>query len=493
MPLAHPNRREPLVLKNLDDYRAWPVKHRHWEFEVVESSTHEIWVSTKDLRTFYDALPSDKLLKGTYYRTMLYVKSTKDYYLSERSMRMELRRGKSHPQNVDILKFLDWFERNVTQVAVKKRTNARLDDANTFRQDQAQKIVVGPSPASLAPPRLDEATVPFTKEERWAIERDSDDIQKVYHADARPIRTTWKDWGHGHLRQRLDYVASFWRGERNLFLTFCVCLLLATVPNLFLRVLLPEALDWTEHYRRLMWASALIVPVVALWAIVFLVSMTRSTYRAWSAPAGKLWATTFYLLVLPVVPWIYFSHYDSEMLEYWWASVRGKYEPIAVYADPHLGRIVVRGAMKFGSAEALQLALDKNPKYTLIQIESPGGFVIEGMRMAQMVEKRKLDMVSLDECASACTLVLAAGGDRYLGPDVEVGFHRSGTRYGPIQSGWSETDHKIAEYYRSRGTNNAFIEKALTPSIRQIWIAAHADMYEAGFANLKWAERKVGY
>jgi hypothetical protein len=106
MTSAHAHRREPEVLKNLDEYDTWPVKHRHWEFDVVENSNHDIWVSTKDLRLFFNAFPSDKVLKGTYYRTMLYVKSTKEHFLSERSMRMELRKAKAHPQYSDLLKFL---------------------------------------------------------------------------------------------------------------------------------------------------------------------------------------------------------------------------------------------------------------------------------------------------------------------------------------------------------------------------------------------------
>jgi hypothetical protein len=153
----------------------------------------------------------------------------------------------------------------------------------------------------------------------------------------------------------------------------------------------------------------------------------------------------------------------------------------------------VKGPMNFGSADAFQAVLDKNPKFTLVQIESPGGFVLEGMRMAQVTSSRKLDTVSMERCASACTFVLAAGSDRYLGPDAKVGFHRSGTRYGPVGSGWNETDHQIAKYYRDRGVNEAFVNKALEPSIRQIWFAPHADMYTAGYATLMWSERKTGY
>jgi predicted NAD/FAD-binding protein len=59
--------------------------------------------------------------------------------------------------------------------------------------------------------------------------------------------------------------------------------------------------------------------------------------------------------------------------------------------------------------------------------------------------------------------------------------------------GWSETDHQIANYYRARGVTEAFVEKALLPSIRKIWLAPHDDMVAAGYANKRWDERKTGY
>lgn len=493
MALSPAPQRALRVLKNLDDFQVWPVKHRHWEFEVVESESHEIWVNTTDLRLLYDALPPDKVLKEVYFRSMLYAKNTRAHYLSERSMRMELRKSARHPRGTDVLKFLEWFDRNVMQVAAKKRENTRLDDGNAYREQETQKISIGPVPGSLAPLQLDAATVPFTAEERWAMEQESEDIRRVYRHELRPVPTTWKAWARDHATAALDYLASFWRGERNLFLTFFVGVLCLKLPGAFLSTLVPEALDWTVSHRRVMWAFALVVPLALVCAVVYTVAITRSTYNAWKQPGGKLWATTFYLLVIAAGPLAFFANYDDEMLEYWWAGVRNKYDPITAYADPHLGRIVVRGPMEFGSAEALQTILDKHPKFTLVQIESPGGFVIEGMRMARMLEQRKMDTVSLEGCASACTFLLAAGVERYLGPEVRVGFHRSGTRYGPVGDGWNETDHKIADYYRRRGTQEAFVQKALTPSIRQIWVAPHADMFASGYATLRWSERKPGY
>ncbi len=94
----------------------------------------------------------------------------------------------------------------------------------------------------------------------------------------------------------------------------------------------------------------------------------------------------------------------------------------------YLGRIVVRGEIGFGTFKRLEKALQMQPKLTLVQIESPGGYVVEGMAMAALIEKNGLDTVSLESCASACTLLLAAGQERYLGTGATGGI----SPFGPL-------------------------------------------------------------
>ena len=58
---------------------------------------------------------------------------------------------------------------------------------------------------------------------------------------------------------------------------------------------------------------------------------------------------------------------------------------------------------------------------------------------------------------------------------------------------WSPADHQIADFYRSRNTAEPFVLRALDTPFDSIWTPSHAAMYEAGFATLKWSERKAGY
>lgn len=482
-----------MSLKNLDDFQVWPIKHRHWSFEIVEDEAHDVWVSARDLRSFYARLPKDEALRTSYQRTSLFAKDVKTLYLSERTMRLELAKSKAYSEHTDVLRFLDWFDRNVSQVAAKKRGNRRLDDTNAQRDEEAKQLKVGPIPAALAPSRLDASTLPMELGERWRLDQGTDTPQKVFRPEALPVRTTWGGWSKEQAAHAWHYLISFFKGDRNLFLTFGLCMLLAGIPGWVEAILLPESLDWTRDYGRVIWSMVAMMPIALLAAIGIAIALTRSALASFKKPGGVLWGGTFYFLTIGLAPVTVTNFWNPSAMENWWGMVTGSLKPAEVYADSHLGRIVVRGEFNYGSAEALQLVLDRNPKLTLIEIESPGGFVIEGLRMARMIVDRKMDTVSMEGCYSACTLLLAGGVDRYLGPKVEVGFHRSGTRYGPVSRGWTAADYKMAEFWQSRGVSPQFIQQALKPSFREIWTPIHGEMYGAGYATLKWAERKSGY
>lgn len=484
--------RGPLVLRTLDDFHVWPVKHRHWLFELVEDEDHDLWARTDDLRNFFERFPSDKALKALHHRHMLYDKSARTHYLALRLARMELLKSKGHPMHQDILKLLDWLDRNVLAVVARKRAVRKLDEDNGLRAEYA-RAVSGLVPVSHAHPRLDETTLPLTPEERWALEQTEEGPRKVYHPEARPIRVGWDHFARVARLWLLGTARAYWRGERGLPSSFWVGLGLLWLPWGFANLTIPESLDWTTHYRRVMWVAALLVPLAVVTSGLYTVMLSRSMLRARRQRKHLVFAWCFYLLVIPLGLTNLWDSYEEELLQYWWASVRGQYQPMTVYADPHLGRIRATGPMRYGSAEAMEKVLQENPRYTLIELESPGGHVVEGFRMAQLLADRKMDTVVLGECASACTFLFVTGQERYLGPNARMGFHRSGRRNVFSDAGWSVTDHKIAQLYGRFGTSGEFVRKALKEPIYRVWWAPHDDMYASGYANKAWMERKIGY
>lgn len=483
-----------LTLKNLDDYREWPVKHRHWMFEVAEDEAHGIWIRTRDLRAFWEKFPADRELKTTHSGALLYAKDTKDLYISQRAMRQLLQRSKSHSFHPEVLKFLDWFDRNVTRVAEGKRTGERLSHASTRRAHQEQQVLLGPLRPGLASPQMEDSTLALSQEERWALAQNDPATPRVFHPEARIRRTTWREWLAQTLPALKSALGDVWRGHGNLWVTYALVAVLGALPAALLRAVLPESSDdWPAAVVRVLWGHMLVsVLSVALVVVIFVV-ITRCTRSAMRIVSTRWIALGMYCMALSVLPGLAVRNVDIGLADSWWGMVSGERRPVEVRADPQLGRIVLRGRVGFGSSEALEKVLLANRQLTLIELESPGGYAVEGFRMAELITRYGLDTVAFGDCASACTLLFAAGGVRHLGPDAELGFHRSGTKYGPVGEGWSATDHAMADYYAQRGVTQEFIHKALTPSIRDLWVAPHAEQYVAGYASLRWSERKSGY
>lgn len=144
---------------------------------------------------------------------------------------------------------------------------------------------------------------------------------------------------------------------------------------------------------------------------------------------------------------------------------------------------MVRGYLGNGTYRKLEHAIKASPKLTLVEIESPGGYVVEGLAMAHLIERNGLDTVSFEECQSACTYLLVAGEERYLGPEAKVGFHRSWSFIHGIGTGWNRLDHEVADYYRSRSTAHAFVQSALDTPGNRMWLPTHGEKFSAGYAT----------
>lgn len=443
------------AVKNLDDFSAWPLKFRRWTLAVAEGDGHVLWLACDDLRRLWPDLPSDAQLKARGRQPLLLVQSTRRLYLSEPALREWAERD-GHP-SVELLQFMEWFERQVASVARRKRELAGLAPLR---------------PEDWAPP-----TAPSVP---------SDPTQP---GQPSMRRKAWRLLAGGVA----SWFAPTWRGERGPLLTLGLCAATPLLFDLLARSLLALHPDPTRRFQLLLWISVLIIAAAALLSVWMVVGMSRSLWRARSGPATLLWAAPLWLITVALAPLGSLGAFEQDLLSEWWDSVAGRYRPARIDADPDLGRIVVSGAFKFGSAEALEAALQRHPTLTLVELRSPGGYVLEGLRMARVVMDRGLDTAALESCASACTLVLAAGRERYLGPQAEVGFHRSGSRYQPVSLGWTRTDHQIADYYATRGASPAFIDQALALPITEIWWAPHDEMYTQGFATRPWAERRAGY
>jgi hypothetical protein len=291
---------------------------------------------------------------------------------------------------------------------------------------------------------------------------------------------------------------ALWRGQVEMVKTLLLggfVMIVWTVATSYLIEAITNPSHYTGAYVWRQWTVLFLLlqmsGVVTWWCLGIMRCALRRqqegrSFRA--SLAGFVFGATvlFYMVPVPIA-------LASEWVEGWWDTVHGGLQVADVTHDKFLGRIVVRGELGFGSYKRLEAALTQTPILTLVEIDSPGGYVAEGLAMAALLEKVGADTVALDECASSCTFLLAAGKERYLGPKTEVGFHRSWSRALGFGTGWSKTDHRMADYYRSRGSSEAFVKHALDTPGYDLWIPSHGEMFTAGYATKRWDERKAGY
>lgn len=483
----------PLTFKNLDKHHSWPLKHKHWQFEILEDEHHLLWVNTHDLRKFYEKFPKDKELKDRYRRSLLYIKDIKTYFISVKSMEMELRKSRNHHSHNDVLIFLNWFESHVSQVAAKKRLNIQLNRANEHRDQHEKTIQQGPIPMGLSTPQMNEPTVPLTAHERWLLEQESGLPRRVFRVEALPPPPSWKSWARELWQRKIPAALSdYWQGRYALPMMFMWGIVVLFIPTVVEGMIFPEDIDWTSQWRMAHWAYMLILLTTILAVALFVLPLTRSFVRLWQdwrLTGIKSVLTGMYALSLALGCLQVYACYDQETIDYWWAMVTNDRRPANVYADPYLGRIVMKGAYDFGSAEALEAVANQSPKLTLVQLEGPGGFVTEGLRMRDFLLKRGMDTVVLNACSSACGLAFSAGRDRYLGPESKLGFHSSSG--GGVRS--NETNDSLAEYYRTRQVEETFIKKSFEPEPWEMWYPSHEELFKARFATQPWSERKPWY
>lgn len=465
-------------MERTQQFKTWPARYKAWHIDVYESERFQNWLTVSDVRRVVPSLRKDAVLQKEYLTGVEQLDKSKRLFFNEQALTAELKRNRGQ----DALMFLAWFEKTVVYPAKRKREGipALLIAVKKPAYDEKGLEVSPVDDAHLHIP----ARRPI----------DTEKFSSKMKVTSRPVVSKPLS-----LRQRmLSPILRIWRGQMDLKATFFAGGLLA--------VMFGFAIDWfigsvgnTDNYqgdfllREWLIVTAILVSTLGpIWWCVGLMRCAlryqrehRSGIRAFMAFIGgasiMLNSTAATLST------------SGEWLQGWFDDITNKNSVVEVTHDPILGRLVLRGEIGFGSFKALQRALAIKPKLALIQVESPGGYVIEGMAMAKLIQDSGLDTVSMEKCASACTLLLAAGQERYLGPSTRIGFHRSGFFGMAPSSGWTATEYRIADYYRARGASQDFIKLALDTPSNRIWVPDHGAMFEAGYASKMWSERKPGY
>ena len=137
--------------------------------------------------------------------------------------------------------------------------------------------------------------------------------------------------------------------------------------------------------------------------------------------------------------------------------------------------IEVWGGFEYGTTARTRALLGKAPHAKLIVLNSPGGFVAEGVRMGNLIHEKSLATTTTEKCASACVLAYLAGTKRTLAPDARLGFHQ-----GSIGGRGNRTSSTpFSDALRARGTPEAFIERMLATPPAHMWYPTPEELLDA--------------
>lgn len=158
---------------------------------------------------------------------------------------------------------------------------------------------------------------------------------------------------------------------------------------------------------------------------------------------------------------------------------------VAVSDDGTAMRIA--GDIETGAYRKVRRLLEPAAKVRTIWLESDGGMVLEAFLIAAMIRERQMDTFVDANCASACTLILAAGKSRAAYARAKIGFHNSvaldekgNLLKGPrAERENKEPDFMQAAAFHRAGIAEGFVKKALATPHTAIWEPPHTEMLEA--------------
>ena len=151
--------------------------------------------------------------------------------------------------------------------------------------------------------------------------------------------------------------------------------------------------------------------------------------------------------------------------------------PYEIYPLANGTELELAGGMPVGTTDAVAKQLDAMPGIHVLHLNSEGGIVLEGYRLAGLIKARALVTYTSTTCASACTIAFLAGKQRYLGKNGWLAFH------GTTQSFGGETsaigNEAMRRMYREEGLSDGFIDKVLATAPRDLWYPTHDQLIAA--------------
>ena len=269
------------------------------------------------------------------------------------------------------------------------------------------------------------------------------------------------------------YLASHWRGELPLPVSFWVNNILLSLPFGFALNALTAWISLKGERLQTSSMAALVGwPLMLAMNAWCIVGAWRAATAYGDRGGSPLWSgATKCVLFLAAS-----STLSSTVLDF--APQVGAYMQMARGVDP-IGQVQLllspngrslklTGPVGMGDATRVRQMIGAAGEGRLIELESPGGRVYEADLIAAMVRHHGWQTRATGDCESACTLIFMAGATRQLMPGAKLGFHRAfAGSFNPVLD--QLANRELARMYRSAGLPEDFITQTMHTPPWTMW------------------------
>lgn len=109
----------------------------------------------------------------------------------------------------------------------------------------------------------------------------------------------------------------------------------------------------------------------------------------------------------------------------------------------------------------------------LIRLNSPGGGILEGVKIADMIRFGKIStsVIGTSTCASACFIIFAAGNEKYANYTASIGVHGASDESGEETTQSNAATVSMARIVKELGVPPDIIGKmVVTPPDQMVWL-----------------------
>lgn len=129
---------------------------------------------------------------------------------------------------------------------------------------------------------------------------------------------------------------------------------------------------------------------------------------------------------------------------------------LIAYDAAHAAMEVI-GPIGPGIAERLREELNAHPETQWVHLTSPGGLVIEGRRVRDLINARHLNTYVRTACVSACTLAFIGGRQRVVRRNAVLGFHQYSNFMGERLRDFVQDEDR--SFFLGRGVSDSFVAR----------------------------------